>query len=53
MSEKLLQEDSTVQQDKWATGMSVRSAGPHPMNLLDIIKKNEKFRGQNGKAPES
>ena len=52
MSEKLLQEDTTVQQDKWATGMSGRNVGVQPMNLLDIIKKDAEFRGQNGKAPE-
>ena len=32
--------------------MSGRSAGPQPMTLLDILKKDAEFRGRTGNAPE-
>tara|TARA_R110002073_G_scaffold53284_4_gene137660 strand:+ start:65 stop:454 length:390 start_codon:yes stop_codon:yes gene_type:complete len=52
MSEKILSEDRSQVSDQWATGMSGRSAGPQPMTLLDILKKDAEFRGKNGQAPE-
>tara|TARA_R110002051_G_scaffold157806_2_gene229369 strand:+ start:631 stop:1035 length:405 start_codon:yes stop_codon:yes gene_type:complete len=37
---KLVFEDLTAMQDKWATGMSGRSAGPRQLTLLDILGRS-------------
>ena len=37
--DKMLFEDLTAFQDKWATGMSGRSVGPKQMTLLDLLNK--------------
>ena len=39
------------QSDQWSTGMSGRSAGPQPLSLLDILKKNAELEGRTGRAP--
>ena len=51
MSKKILSEDRKQVSDQWATGMSGRSAGPQPMTLLDILKKDAQFKGTDGQAP--
>ena len=37
---KILFEDLTAMSDKWATGMSGRSAGPRQLTLLDILGRS-------------
>tara|TARA_Y100000310_G_scaffold235817_1_gene238981 strand:- start:81 stop:560 length:480 start_codon:yes stop_codon:yes gene_type:complete len=38
---KLVTEDSTIQADKWATGISGRYHRPQQLTLLDLLKKHD------------
>ena len=46
--DKMLFEDLTAFQDKWATGMSGRSVGPKQLTILDLLN-----RAQNQQHPNN
>jgi len=48
----LVNEDQSIQSDKWATGISGRNMGPRQYTLVDLLKKGDVQHPNNVKAPK-